>query len=509
MTETSISETIMTLKDLDWQHKKYIPLVQPDKLRRKLIEEVCDGSELVNKYLYLGEHGAMLWKDVDKTYCLGRQGTPLLENHFGDIDEVIRSSAQILGGTSASGYDIISLGCGSGEDDIEILRKIEQKIDAGVHVPRFNIITVDLSWELLFDGTENIRQHLENHRIGQYVNDLVALWCDIETLINASSYIISGSSYRLNGVALFHMLGLTLSNNNEERMFRAISNVMQEKDFLLVGVDFSMDDNKALINSRKAYENKTARKKIDEFLCGPLLYATRHAVNEQSKLVSIGTRFGSNDYIKYPIQVDHVFEIDNKHNTSSISTAANLVRYHRFKATSTKGSFYRQCDFSNKYAASEFGKYISWIREKKGIPFGLAKDVGVYGIDEERKKRHEPFQHLVLIQYMRTLGLGTSDEEEIERRKRFLVDISEKIRRIQRKWWGLIPKKEYSELLKLYDPNTEENVKRLSKTQLHREELPELLSVMDSRHQDQCKQFLDILRRESGETEGGDIGSEE
>lgn len=466
-------------------------------LTDKLVQQVKDvNSPLVNKYLYLGEHGAMSWKDVDQTYKLGRQGKRLIQDHFQDIDSIIRATIkEEKPGEPESGYDIISLGCGTGEDDETILIELNKRLAEYNSLPTFNIITVDLSLPLLVEGTVRISNVIRNNELVNYIDRIDAICCDLDSFFKSAEYIRFGGKkcHRKNNRALFHLLGLTLANNDEVQMLSAISSVMKEGDFLLLGLDFSVEDSEALKKTISSYENEGARNRIDEFLCGPLHFSTRFEWMDSSHNFQLITELASNDSILYPLEVIHEHKENNGFSLSKVPNAVNLKRSHRIKSRLTDSHIPpRMCDFSNKYSGADFEVFIKNIKKHYAILFEVVGKIDAFGISDRDKRKHEPLQQLVLLRYgnaAKNVDLRESEKRAVEAT---LVKVREFIKRIENfhKDKKLIPVEIYTKLEAAFEIN-EANISRIIKLNCNLSKFPEIELSPSEESEKQCKKYLE------------------
>ena len=86
---------------------------------------------------------------------------------------------------------------------------------------------------------------------------------------NLSSVKTELATYARHPNRFFHLLGLTLGNNEEYKFLSNISKAMEKGDYLLLGVDFCLDKNEWLTESLGSYRN--TEQKILKFLSGPLI----------------------------------------------------------------------------------------------------------------------------------------------------------------------------------------------------------------------------------------------
>lgn len=389
----------------------FISLEDIYKLRENIATKVqSTEEEIANKYLYLGPQGALAWKNVDIKYELGNQSLMLLKDHFDKIDSIIRDEIQ-------AGYDIVSLGCGTCMDDKTILTEIE-KITNLRSVETFNVIVLDFSLDLLYEGAQFLYNFISGHPISKYIDKVIGINADIDKFaIQGLDIITNPNLVRKNQKALFHLLGLTLANNNEEKMLMNISNVMQDGDYLLLGLDFSLDDDISLKNSINSYKKKVYLEDIDRFLCSPFFFASKmQPCCNDVQGMEIITAFGDKDTLKYPINIIHKTLENNLGNTSAVNNAVNLVRYHKIITKNAVSIPLRKCDFSNKYSHSDFKKFLFDIK-KREISFEIMCEIDSFGISEAGKRKHEARLHLVLLKKVPLNKLPSQNHPKIEKLK--------------------------------------------------------------------------------------------
>ncbi|WKZ70030.1 MAG: L-histidine N(alpha)-methyltransferase [Melioribacteraceae bacterium] len=376
-------------------YPEYVNLENTSKKLSEVFSKLRQGKPLQNKYLYLDSSGANNWSNVEGTLGLSQNEENLLEQHYEEIDNTIRELS------NCKSYDIISLGCGTGTDDKTIINTIYGKMEN-----QFSISTIDLSLDLLHKGTYNIYKEI----LGKYIKskvDILGICCDFENLENAKSYL---ETRERNETRLYHLLGLTIGNNKELWLLKKIHDRMKNGDYLLLGVDLSADDTKALANSEAAYNVGNASTYVDEFLLGPLNFSTSFHVNRKYKDPFLHTK------IKYSIEqcdeIDYLIngfkpillksrysdntDYSNKNNSkdsnkfSDIKNTVTFTRYYKF------GPAQILCDYSNKYKADSF---IEFINNLFGNNVFLKPVTGItkFGLREDLLGKHEPYQYLVLL----------------------------------------------------------------------------------------------------------------
>ncbi len=352
----------------------YIILEEDTKLYRQIQQQVSDTiKDLPNKYLYLGGYGAYLWNEIERTYQPGIESSNSLKENFPEIDTIIRDDKEI---TPSETYNIISLGCGTGNDDIAILNVIKNNKNK----ESINYFTIDLSIGLLKQGTEKIEKEINNLNITK-VKKICGLCVDIEHLNRVKDRIKSENKN------FFHLLGLTIANNKERDFLISIYNVMKNGDYLLLGVDFSGRSKRALKESVNAYTTGKQAASINKFLCSPLAFAVdfqqENYKNKTAKLQEKNMEYFKN------IKVLHKVEYQNSY--SAVPDAKSLVRYHVYSDGIT-----RICDYSHKYSPSGFKKFLENLENERNICFDIVPN-GNLQYFKYTENRKTSSQYLVLL----------------------------------------------------------------------------------------------------------------
>lgn len=365
------------------------------------LDEVIDlvenrSIDIPNKYLYLGYHGAKLWDEIDVNYKPGKDGGKLIEKHFQSIDSEIRNHTK--------SYNIVSLGCGSGEDDILILKMIQKKFKK--QIPEFRIYTVDLSDDLLEYGTYRITNFINNNaqvRLNSSIEGIYAIWADFKDLSKHYPYL-SKEYFLGSRPNLFHLLGLTIGNNNEINLLKWIYNFMNVNDYLLIGIDYSVDGD--IKSAFKEYTEGDAREAINKFLCGPLLFSSFYDFEIDPNKIK--------HFVTFPeVEIEH--KPKDERQISKINEAISFTRYHHY---SDHGS--RLCDFSTKYKSKEFENFIKHILPLEDVYFKIISSK--LGLSDEE----ESSQALVLLKKIdfpnQTSDSKKIDEEKLEHLKSTLIN---------------------------------------------------------------------------------------
>lgn len=348
------------------QDYKFINLVDTIELSKQIQTIIMQsGKNLANKYLYLGAQGASAWKKVEKALSIKTVASELLRDNFGDILNIA------LDMNNTKNFDIVSLGSGTGGDDIEIL----QALHGSCNESQSSFFAVDISVDLLRLGIDNIIQYTKSNGFNEMV-DFHGLCLDIENLPSMKNYLSQNSN---NNNRFFHLLGLTLGNNKEFNFLASISQAMRTNDFLLIGLDFSLDEKKLLKNTIKSYED--ARLEVLEFLSGPLRVATRiNASKPSQKIMFEGTWSCSDhyDYLTKHFRIDFKPERGDRIGLSNIPGTVTLSRYYaetNCKKSNRDNS--KLCDISNKYNSNYFETWLENV--KSDLHLELASPIKNWG----------------------------------------------------------------------------------------------------------------------------------
>ena len=301
-------------------------------------------------------------------------------------------------------------GCGTGTDDIEILNVSENDTDQSR-----SVVTIDLSYNLLQMATTAIFEKLLSHERQRKVS-LLGICCDFDDLASAKPII---QQRRRNKVGLYHLLGLTLGNYKEQQLLTNISSIMKEGDYLLVSIDVSADVPMLLKMAEDNYDSMKAKKNVDDFLLGPLNWATQFETvlttlgkdkqKSQIEFRSLISKKGTSETIDYkdPKQFPRVWKTREK--PGKLERFQRHRKYNRSFAyyvfepeekEITERTFKILCDYSNKYTKEGIKGFFSTIYSY-GDEIALKpvnKDLFTYGQDEKNTREHDPTQALILMQ---------------------------------------------------------------------------------------------------------------
>jgi uncharacterized SAM-dependent methyltransferase len=394
------------------KYPEYHYLERPEKIVETVIKQLREGKTIENKYLYLESIGAKNWSAVEKVLQLCENEESLLQEYFPRIDRLIKDHTQ------NRLYDIVSLGCGTGTDDISIL---EHSAMTG----HFSMITIDLSWCILEQGTTKIFNYLRPKMNPQSDVNVLGICCDFNSLTKAKEVV---RARRKNKVMLFHLLGLTIGNSHEINILKNISSIMESNDFLLLSVDLSASDKEALKSAINAYGNPNALPAVNNFLLGPLNFSTYFDTDKQnpSNDPSLKTTIVLNDN-----QIDYSFkdywpkiikttseDIECKQTGfSDIEKTVSLVRLYQF-GNEKKNQLL--CDYSNKYDRGAFEKFIRSLADNNEINLSLPSGVGMFefGVSDKNLDLHKPNQYLILLQKKKLRKRKPNPKIEIEPRSK-------------------------------------------------------------------------------------------
>jgi uncharacterized SAM-dependent methyltransferase len=309
------------------------------------------GSDIPNKYLYLGWHGAKKWHEIN-THLYEKHINHtifLLEELFDRIHKDIVTN--ILG--ESKEYDIVSLGSGLAREDAKMFSMMSQ---LNIRFNHIKFSAIDISYELLVYGMNEIcKQKAWNF------NKLNAIWLDFEKLHLAKSFI-NGNKPRL-----FHLLGLTLGNNNEISILGEIYKVMDESDFLLIDIDCSNESAEELVSIKELYEkDKTI---TDPWLCNSLFFKTeiRALINKSTNSFRYRPSYQlmNKDRVASVQIIYH--EIEENVIKTKVPGGASLARSHVYFNNNGVQISSAICDYSNKYAVEGFNDFIEKTLYQKNI----------------------------------------------------------------------------------------------------------------------------------------------
>jgi uncharacterized SAM-dependent methyltransferase len=363
-------------KDDEYYHNYYNDIVAAFKE---------NNSSLKNKYLYLGNHGAMSWLNIEKNphFQVKISARYLLDKCFDKVLDVIHEDS-----SNIQGIDIVSLGSGTGGDDIIIIDKIWKR-----YKQYSSLYLIDLSRELLKESVNNMVSHIRQDIQLSAKIDLHAICVDIEKICIEKKYIAES---RRNNIRLFHLLGLTLGNNREFDFLRNISNLMDDGDYLLIGVDFCLDNLAWRKESVDSYKN--AEQDIKNFLAGPLLSAINVRKYENpNEIMFSGNIHGYSDYVQNKIYISVSEEINSaRYGYSDVDDALSISRYYTNVKCGVDENLAEKrltqegiilFDYSNKYYSD---KFIKFINDKLGM-------IGLVFVEGDVMKWNKDSQHLVLL----------------------------------------------------------------------------------------------------------------
>ncbi|MCG7934255.1 MAG: L-histidine N(alpha)-methyltransferase [Candidatus Thiodiazotropha taylori] len=369
------------------------------ELTQKVIAALEDSAgRLYNKYLYLGPHGAHAWEQVELagSFTLKDQARKTLKAHFQNIINFIQSD----GGMN---LDIVSLGTGTGRDDEYILREICSKQSTNI-----SLFAVDLGGDLLRRAIKDIRKSFWRSADMREKIALHAMCVDISKLsIYKRVLTADGGKKR----RLFHLLGLTIGNNNEYEFLYQIAKSMQPGDYLLIDVDFCLDDEEWEATSTQSYVDTSWE--VDQFVSTPLRTAValaRHREELQQELKFDGMfatpsgdhcdflEPGSVRIVKKPIRVDEQLHIPLSQIPGALSLSRFYVPNKLFKdfdaLDPVKYLRGKLCDFSNKYSSKKFAEWLNSHSADLGLEVFMPEDnIEAWGATGEDKHG----QHLVLL----------------------------------------------------------------------------------------------------------------
>lgn len=377
-------------------------------LRRDLFGEVREGlqstsGELKNKYLYLGPYGAMAWAVVERKLDIKTNAKKMLEDCVGEILNILRDD------NKGEGLDIVSLGSGTGGDDEYILEELLSKGEENVHV-----YLIDISIDLLRIASKKIIDIIVN-----YDNtELHPICVDFENLQDVKLKYFKKRDSRQR---LFHLLGLTLGNNDEISLLANISKGMELNDYLLIAVDLCLDSSRLQKESISSYDKINHEVKI--FLSGPLI--TGISIYREKRVNLHDVRFKGDigmacgaiyDYMSLAdgnaIISTKIMENEKQAKKySSIKNALSIARYYEYKQKDCQHDVLfddeygklKLCDYSNKYSSECFYEFLTQEVARLGlVPVKINKE-------SDLRQWQNGSQTLILLK-----KVHASDSEELQ-----------------------------------------------------------------------------------------------
>jgi hypothetical protein len=344
-----------------------IPLIimaDQKQLQEDIVKKLRTASALPNKYHYFGSHGAAAWEDVETHLEIKKEAKKLLvdeENSHPPIENILAVIKEESENPSA--IDIVSLGAGTGGDDTTLLEVLSAH---AISVP--NLIAVDLSVSLLSRALNTISVFLRGEADLDNTTQLCGICADIDSFSEAKKAISKYSG----APRLFHLLGLTFGNNDEDAFLRNIAVAMAPNDFLLISVDCCLDTPALKQRSIESYSK--LRHEVTRFLSGPLITSLNidraagkkgHAQFFGNYLAQDGNRY---NYIKDRIGIRAVecYEGAQSVTFSSIEGALSLGRYYvpHNRSSCNNEDVHKHgtlVDFSNKYASSQLDAWLARV----------------------------------------------------------------------------------------------------------------------------------------------------
>lgn len=240
-----------------------------------------------HKYFYLDIECAYNWVRVAgaRDYYLAKQARKMIQQKFSLIIEKIYEESSKLGKIG-----LLSLGVGDGKDDLEILKQLYNK-EPEISI---NYLPLDISYDLLIYTIRQVEKdtQLQNKIFDDRFFSSTIIHLDFENLS-----IIKELIQKNNSKLLVTFLGSTISNfEDEESILVSIRDNLKDDDFLLIGVDCSLDimnEKSIIIKNKKSEEGKS-------FLLSPLRSVDalghkppKNITTEQIEVVSAPPRYKS------------------------------------------------------------------------------------------------------------------------------------------------------------------------------------------------------------------------
>jgi hypothetical protein len=351
----------MSKRDLKIYHETLLDLQKEIESIQKILKN--SNMDIPTKYAYKGWQGWSNWSNLKGIFDEVSDTTRLLDKHFSDIFKLMLKDS-----SDGKSIDVISLGVGLGDEDINILKKISKFKEHN----KFSFFGIDYSNAIVERACYFIRNKIE--KISSLkLESITGLCIDFENLSNHKILF-----HKNKNIKFFHLLGLTLGNNKEESILKNITDVLDEGDYLLFDVDCSVDKGDKKIQT--LLDTYSSEMHItNAFLTNVLLYG----VSFRSK-----NNFDFGNF-KFPweVRVNYLNLNDCKKKTiSDIEDTITLSRQHIYKnGNHIIGQ--RICDFSNKYSSTAFSKFISSFCDENNFEIIESLKGGIFwGIDESSNK---------------------------------------------------------------------------------------------------------------------------
>lgn len=372
------------------------------------------GSRLDQKYFYWDRLGAYNWlklchKQGREEYPLGDDARTELKKNINDIVE------KILSDSEHDSIDIISLGVGNGQDDDVIIGAIKET----ERINHINFFAYDISIDLICHSLLEIEKNHSDIIIADKLS-LHAINDDFENL--DSDY--NETFHQNENIKLFHLLGSTISNFDEDDLIYKISSVLGEKDYLLIGVDCGHDNIFSLsTKERNKFIIKNSNSELGyNFLLGPIKSALAMYVNEQHKCLK---RYNSilpyihslkNNKIKIYGEESSYIKKEPPNTISKIDNTLTMkyrigLKNQNFKGIKNDVNNDPILNISHKYRIESFLDYLSKRNE--------FKEIAVYApeIITSKSTRY----CLVLLQ---KTAMNNKEQKEIELSRKLEIRIS-------------------------------------------------------------------------------------
>lgn len=324
------------VKEIHIHHETLLNLQQEVETIQKIVKSLT--QEIPTKYAYKGWQGWINWKKLKKVFDSVSHTTRLLDVHFPSIYEIV------TGSSPHKHVDIVSLGTGLGDEDVNILKKI-----ANTSHEKFTYYTVDYSKAILERGCYSIANDIDGLlKSGNLKLESIHACCaDIEYSVDYKPSLNRG---RNKIKKLFHLLGLTLGNNRESSFLKNLTDVLDVEDYLLFDIDCSVDGEekelKSLIDKYSSHQPIS-----DAFLTNSLLYLVEYH--------QTGDGFGNFRFL-HDVKVEYCdINFCKENSRTDVQDGVTLSRRHVYRGKQRNQIAGRRiCDFSNKYSQHGFKQFI-------------------------------------------------------------------------------------------------------------------------------------------------------
>lgn len=227
-------------------------------LLAELSRVIDSGGPLPSKFLYWDVRSALRWKKLSElsTYLTTQSSTSLMAAHASTLANRIHAA-----NPRANGISLIDFGVGTGTQDLLLTEALLQE-----RPDTLLFVAVDESLSLVQLALQTLlpifQQHPNRVRAQYILDDFFNIESHRPSIreIERETHAGDGSPVRIAS-----LLGGSLGNFKESEILRALRSVLDEGDYVLVGVEFTADraDFELIRNYTSLH--------MKEFLFGPIL----------------------------------------------------------------------------------------------------------------------------------------------------------------------------------------------------------------------------------------------